>query len=188
MKPCSRNRKSIAWLALNELDAPAASKLRAHLEQCDGCRQYWEELSNVTRRLVAAQPDSEIQAGESFYRQVDRRLRNEQPTSMSDSLLAGIRWLLKPRVWVPSLAFLAVTSIVVIAVRTSPLISPPSGAEALPPANRPGDMAPTIANYQMAASQSLDQLDELLTRQGNRPLPRVPPIRITRVEFGAASF
>jgi hypothetical protein len=34
------------------------------------------------------------------------------------------------------------------------------------------DLEPTISNYQMVANRSLEELDELLTRQGNRnPTP-----------------
>jgi hypothetical protein len=35
-------------------------------------------------------------------------------------------------------------------------------------------MSPTLSNYQMVANHSLEALDELLTRQGNRNLPPVP--------------
>jgi hypothetical protein len=47
------------------------------------------------------------------------------------------------------------------------------------------DLPPTIANYQMVASRSLDELDELLTQQGNR---RPGPSAIyTASMFAAAS-
>jgi hypothetical protein len=36
------------------------------------------------------------------------------------------------------------------------------------------ELAPTLSNYQMVASHSLEQFDDLLTRQANRPLPRTP--------------
>jgi hypothetical protein len=40
MKPCAKNRKLIAWLALGALEARRAAALRAHLALCEGCRQY----------------------------------------------------------------------------------------------------------------------------------------------------
>jgi hypothetical protein len=39
------------------------------------------------------------------------------------------------------------------------------------------DLPPTIANYQRVAAQSLEQLDTLLTEQGNRRLPPSPIYR-----------
>jgi hypothetical protein len=36
---------------------------------------------------------------------------------------------------------------------------------------------PTILNYEMAADQSLEKLDTLLTEQGNRALPAAPIYR-----------
>src|SRR5439155_25957510 len=52
MKPCSKNQKRIAWLALDALDVRQAHDLRAHLETCAGCRRYLVEISNMTRRLT----------------------------------------------------------------------------------------------------------------------------------------
>ena len=45
MKPCVENRKPIALLAVNALEGPEASELRAHLELCSGCRKYLEEIA-----------------------------------------------------------------------------------------------------------------------------------------------
>ena len=53
MKPCAQNRKLIAWLASNALDARQTRQLQAHLETCEGCRRYLAEISNVTERLTA---------------------------------------------------------------------------------------------------------------------------------------
>ena len=50
------------------------------------------------------------------------------------------------------------------------------------------DLAPTIANYQMIANQSLEKLSELLTRQGNKPLPPTPVYTISSFELENASF
>jgi hypothetical protein len=44
----------------------------------------------------------------------------------------------------------------------------PVMANTLPPPVFSSDLSPTVANYQMVANRSLDKLDDLLTRQGNR--------------------
>ena len=51
----------------------------------------------------------------------------------------------------------------------------PTGAQAVLKPNVKRDLDPTISNYQMVANRSLEELDELLTRQGNR---NPPPIQI----------
>jgi hypothetical protein len=49
-----------------------------------------------------------------------------------------------------------------------------TGAQAVltPAANQ--NLEPTLSNYQMVANRSLEELDELLTRQGNRNPPPIP--------------
>ena len=44
MKPCSKNRKLLAWLALGNLDDKQATALREHVATCEGCRSYLDEL------------------------------------------------------------------------------------------------------------------------------------------------
>src|SRR3989441_4718283 len=78
MKPCSKNRKRIAWLALDALDVRQARDLRVHLETCAGCRRYLEEISNVTQRLIAAETRPDIQASESFHQSVVGALGAEE--------------------------------------------------------------------------------------------------------------
>jgi len=75
MKPCNKNRKLIAWLALDELEDRRARELRAHLENCAGCRGYLKEISNVTEKLATAQAESDVQATESFHQRVVGALR-----------------------------------------------------------------------------------------------------------------
>jgi hypothetical protein len=38
------------------------------------------------------------------------------------------------------------------------------------------DLQPTVFNYQMVANDSLDELDQLLTTQGNRNPPSAPQL------------
>jgi anti-sigma factor RsiW len=177
MTPCSRNRKLLAWLALGELDARRAAALRAHIQTCDGCRRYLEELSTVTERLAAAEMTPDLQASESFHRRWVGRLRAEQPGSLwrilaAPPAAARLNWRVVLPVLGAAALVIAMLSIVVRQPGVS-LPAPTSVQAVLPPVPR-SDLPPTIANYQKVANRSLDALDDLLTRQGNRNPPPAP--------------
>lgn len=178
MKPCAQNRKLITWLALNALEAQPARQLRAHLETCEGCRRYLAEISNVTDRLVAIEPNPDVQATDSFHRKVVGRLRTAKPDSAAEIVAAYFRGtLLNWRVALPAIAALVLAGLTFTFVRRQPVVpSPPPqvAIQTAPAADANNDLAPTIANYQRVANQSLDKLDALLTRQGNRALPSMP--------------
>lgn len=171
MKPCSRNRKPLAWLALGELDARRAGALRAHIQTCAGCRRYLEEISTVTERLAAAEMTPDIQASESFHQRLAGRLRAEQSGSLWQTLAAPLAAArLNWRVALPVLGAATLVIATLSIVVRQPAVSPPAPAR-IQAVSRPGpesDLPPTIANYQRVANRSLDELDELLTRQGNR--------------------
>ena len=175
MKPCSKNRKLLAWLALGELDARRAGELRAHIQTCDGCHAYLEEMSSVTERLAAAETKPEIQASESFHKRLGARL--ERPASPWERLVA--QFAAKRLTWRMALPALSAAALVVatlwILVRQPAASLPVAvGVQAvLAPAPK-SDPPPTIANYQSVANRSLDELDELLTRQANRNPSRAP--------------
>lgn len=174
MKPCSQNRKLIAWLALGALDARQARDLRAHLETCEGCRRYREEITMVTKTLVAAETRPDLQASASFHRKVVGKLRAVQSASLWEILTAQLRTTrLNWRVALPVIG----ATIALIAALFFPTsgVRYPSGAHTASATRAKADLPPTIANYQRIANQSLEQLDELLTRQGNR---NPPPIRV----------
>jgi hypothetical protein len=177
MKPCAQNRKLIAWLAVNALEAKQARQLRAHLETCEGCRRYLAEISNVTEKLAAAETNPDVQASASFHRKVAGRLRTAKPDSLGEILavyFCGTR--LNWRVALPSIAALVVIGVTVAIWRSPPRVSssPRTGTQTASVPDADNDLAPTIANYQRVANQSLDALDALLTRQGNRALPSMP--------------
>jgi len=177
MKPCAKNRKLIAWLAANALDARQTQQLRAHLETCEGCRRYLAEISNVTERLAATEPASDIQASESFYRKVTGRLRAAKPDSLAEILAANFRGtVLNWRLALPAIAVMVVVGVTVAIWRQPPVVlsSPRAAIQTASASDADIDLAPTIANYQRVANQSLDKLDALLTRQGNRALPSMP--------------
>jgi hypothetical protein len=50
----------------------------------------------------------------------------------------------------------------------------PTGVRALLAPTVEHDLDPTISNYQIVANRSLEELEELLTRQGNRNPPPTP--------------
>jgi anti-sigma factor RsiW len=168
-KPCLTKRKEIAWLALGELEAAPAGRLRAHLEHCEGCRRYYDEIANVSGKLEVLQTSPEIEAPGTFHSRVMRQLRASDPLPWWKRLFPdGFQFNWQPVVVMafPVLAFVGLAVIGAIQLRSpevpSRLPQPPAASaldEKLPP---------TLSNYYMVANQSLDKLDELLTRQGNR--------------------
>ena len=85
MKPCSRNRKRIAWLTLDLLGDGEARDLRTHIEACEGCRDYLAEISRVTARLTAVKEPQKLHATEIFHRRVARALNAEAPGRLGNA-------------------------------------------------------------------------------------------------------
>jgi anti-sigma factor RsiW len=176
MKPCTNNRKLLVWLALEELDTRQAEALRSHLQTCRGCRQYLMEISNVTKKLAAAQISPDVQASEFFHRELVARLREEKSESVRETTKALFRaGLLNWRVALPVAAAMAVLAVGLVVQRQHSRADIPlpvqSTARVVPGQNPDTDLPPTIANYQMAANQSLEKLDALLTAQARKALP-----------------
>jgi anti-sigma factor RsiW len=178
MKPCFTKRKPIALLALGELDAHRTPDLRAHLETCAGCRCYLEEISALKERVAAADTMADIQASETFHRRLAARLRAEQPKPLWDVLAAQLAVVrLSWRVALPVIGVAALALVTLSILLRPPAVSAP-GPRSVQAGRQPHpetDLSPTIANYQRAASRSLEALDELLTMQANRK-PSPAPI------------
>lgn len=190
MKPCATNRKLIAWLASNTLDEQQTRQLQAHLETCEGCRRYLAEISNVTEMLVATESNPDVQASESFHQKLAGRLRAAKPDSVGEILVAYLRGtLLNWRVALPAIAALVIIGVTIATWRHSPPVSssPRAGIQTAPVSDAANDLAPTIANYQRVANQSLDKLDALLTRQGNQALPSMPVYTASTLALGNGS-
>jgi len=170
MKPCSKNRKLLAWLALDALDAANAQELRAHVQNCEGCRHYLAEISALTQKLATAQSNSNIQPSESFHQSVVRKLEAERSVSIWNivrPLLPGRlpNW----RIALPALAAAACLAIFALVSRPAVRSHQTSNPSTTPPGpSSAPELPPTFANYQMVANQSLDKFDELLSKQGNR--------------------
>ena len=191
MKPCAPNRKLIVWLTLNALDARQTRQLRTHLETCEGCRRYLAEISNVTERLAEEKAEPDIQASEIFHQTVAGKLRAAKPDSPGEILAAYFRGsLLNWRVAGPAIAAMVVVGVTVAVWRQPPVVasSPKAAIQTTLASGADNDPAPTIANYQRVANQSLDQLDALLTRQGNRALPSMPIYTASTLALAKQSF
>ncbi len=191
MKPCAQNRKLIAWLASNALDARRTRQLQAHLETCEGCHRYLAEISNVTEKLVATESNPGVQASEVFHQKLAGRLRASKPDSIGEILAAYFRGTrLNWRVTLPTIAALVVIGVTVAIWRQPPVVPSPriASTQTASVSDADDNLAPTIANYQRVANQSLDKLDELLTRQGNRPLPSMPIYTASTLGLAQESF
>jgi hypothetical protein len=171
MKPCAKNRKSLALLSLDELGGEPARELRTHLEMCEGCRRYYREISTVTAGLSALESNPDIRASAAFHRRVVGALRTETPARKQSLLeLLGFGFANGRTAWVATGALVVLVAALAISMsgpRRAPLPGPIM-ATGVPAAGFSADLSPTVANYQMVADRSLDKLDDLLTRQGDR--------------------
>lgn len=174
MKPCRKNRKPIAWLAVDALEARAARQLRAHLESCEGCRAYLSEISAVTRKLSDPELTPEIQATAAFHRKVHNALLARNAGFEWSNLLRPLRLTaLNWRMALP-LAGAAAVAVLILSGLLRDSAGPAPGSRhthIISTSTTSSDLPPTLANYQMLASHSLEELDDLLTRQANRAPP-----------------
>jgi anti-sigma factor RsiW len=177
MKPCSNNCRTIAWLALGELDARQAATLQEHLKTCAGCRNYLDEICRLTEKLTAMELNPNIHASESFHQKLTARLRAERPASRGANLWEYFRAALSNwRVLAPAAAMLIIGLMIQQRHSRSANNLPPiiSRTQVVSTPQASVDLSPTIGNYEMAANQSLDKLDELLARQEQENLPPAP--------------
>jgi len=176
MKPCSNKRKLIVLLAVNELDATPAQELRAHLQSCEACRRYLEEISAVNETLASVETTSDIKTSESFHRKVVARLQAEESVSVWEiaiSFLRPLNW----RIAMPIMAaFVVLIGILFQHPKPNVTLSPaaPHITQTAPAPDADADLPPTIANYQTAASQSLQKFDDLLNEQAKSASPSAP--------------
>jgi predicted anti-sigma-YlaC factor YlaD len=179
MKPCARQRHSVALLASSSLDAAEAAAVRCHLEDCPACRAYFQELSAVcdshaAAARVIASSDSEPMA---CARPVAGSVR--QSSRSSHERLWGLRWR-----W----AVGAIATVMLIAYgvgfwRGSQVqLHSPANVVVQPPPTSPGatgipESAPLLMRYRLALSRSFEDFDGLLARDGMRsgnPRPDSP--------------
>ena len=174
--PCSNRQKPIVLLALDELDAPAARELRAHLHACEGCRRYFGEMSVLTSQLSAGQTAAGIETSESFHRKVVARLRAEEKPSLWHAIQALLA-MMDLRVALPVMAVSLALAVGLTMRHRQPGVwvapaGPPHPVVSTPDAD--AGLAPTLANYQAAVNQSMQAFDHLLNEQAGTPLPPAP--------------
>jgi hypothetical protein len=180
MKPCTKNKKLIAWLALDELDAAPAQELRAHLKTCSACGQYWREISAVCQAHSAAGARlREVPASEPFHHNLVRRIKQDgAPARSSPARELLMRWLAGWRVVLP--AGLCVLVLLGIYHGSGRRPDAPRGLPATPVsgsgASGGGYLEPSLTWYGGAADISPEALDELLAKQALRGSSLPPTI------------
>ena len=180
MKSCKRNRKLIAWMILGELETAPREVIRAHLEQCEECRAYFEEMSSISCGLANAETIETVQASPLFHLKLLGKLRSEERRSFLGRLVEQARWAgLK---WRVALWTMGVVAVILIGMFTllRPADSPANRLETrhVPPEPRSRDaMDPTISNYEMVANLAPEKFDKFLIEQGSKNISPTPIYR-----------
>jgi hypothetical protein len=177
MKPCRKNRKLIVWSMLDALGPAQASELAQHLQHCEGCRRYRQEISQITRGLSALESFAEVSGADKVRSHSFRRLNLSGSNVRSLKARAGLyQNIFSWRVGVPGLCAIALALVVLSSVLphrvAAPAPHPSPSVQLLSPSP---DLPATVANYRAVANQSLDELDDLLAKQARRPVA-APPI------------
>jgi anti-sigma factor RsiW len=160
MKPCSKNRKLLAWLAIGALDEAEAHRLGAHLEICQGCRSYLREISAVAENIGAATSPSELLATASFHRRFTSALSDGTKPSFRLPI-ALIRWGLM----LPAICAVAAVLVMLLIFKrqpNTPHFAPSNNLAAMALPRTQPRIEPTISQYRMALNQSFEKLDALL--------------------------
>jgi hypothetical protein len=192
MKPCSHNRKLIAWLAADALNETSAQQLRTHLGECEGCRQHWEQLSaicddhkNAAKVMRGALPSP------GFHGRLAKRLRTETVTR--PIALHGLQVLFGPAMHGRS-ALLAAAAVLAIALtflglmgnrdvsrKKNDAAKVSQGASAVS-----ADSRPTLSLYRTAMNSSFDALDDVLEQHAFRARgSNEPQLKVASVSTSA---
>jgi len=173
MKPCRSNRKRIVWLLLNALEQDEATDLRTHLQVCAGCREYHLEISRVNHSLSSLQStvtqNTPLKASASRPHQlIPSRTDLSPATSFIQNILPRLAW--------PALASVLLVTVIIVLVTHHPTTPslPAHQTNVITAQDPPASVLPTLGNYRAVANQSIDQLDDLLSRQSKRPIPSPP--------------
>src|SRR3989442_6923253 len=125
MKPCSKNRKAIAWLAVNALATEQAEAIRAHLRACPGCHDYWQQIVAIAQQFETADILPEVRTDERFHRRLVRRISEHQKRPAPVAAIDFFReWLLDWR---------TVTSTTVVMIFVLVCIVVPKSRRDIPP-------------------------------------------------------
>ena len=174
MKVCRKNRKRIVWFILDELDATQAAELRLHLESCPGCREYHQQMLAVTHRLKALDSLSigdTASAVASLTRDSVQSVRFAHPRIQRPICLVPAWRLILPALAIVTMALLVLATL----ERQTPSTQQPQVAVLAPRDSAPTeDLLPTLSNYRAIANHSLDELDDVLSKQGRKPVASPP--------------
>ena len=188
MQPCSNRRQAMAMLALDELDDRQAFELRSHLGTCAACRDYLAEIANVTSTLARLEPEADLPASDHFHRKVMARLRTEERSSAREfwGRMVQAGWW-NWRIALPATAMAGVLLAVLAVQMPHRTASGPMQPHAPASAEVPTievQVSPTMASYQIAADESLQKFDDLLTQQARKPLPPAPLYTASTLTLG----
>ena len=168
-----RQRDSRGEPGIFEQRRVSARALRTHLEICPGCRQYLAEMSRLVGQIASAAPADHLPASETFHRQVMLKIKAEASTPFWQTIMAFLRpAAINWHVALPATA--VIVALLLAGIELRPQLHPPVNIRpptqvALPPVSAGAiNPAPTIANYQQVAGQSLEKLDDLLAREGEQ--------------------
>lgn len=159
MNPCPNQRRAISLLACSAIPPQQADLVRGHLSKCEGCRQYFLELSSIDQmHRTAAAGLSGVEIAPALYRKVAAAIRVSPSATTTRGTLS--LW------WIP----IAAAALVVLAVGSFPRQSPKSPADVHTATVQPAVFAPedtSLLSYSRALAQSPERLDSLLARSAN---------------------
>jgi hypothetical protein len=170
MKACRKNRKNIAWLVMDELSRDEAAGLVTHIDRCEGCRVYRDQILSVKKRVHALQDLTPESSLDSEILAMPRPAQTNPPNRAPRLAFA---WCLVGAVT----CVLALVSILMSSLNHSPSVQRNSHHSGQPaPRVSSRDLLPTFATYRTIGNQSLDRLDQLLTQQSHssRSAPQPP--------------
>ena len=175
MRKCRDKQKNLALLAVNALGREESGPLREHLDCCQECQAYFLEIKAVTTRIEEreAQLHSEApcHSWDGFHQRLMKRIIKGERISPPERMLAWVRGVfMEHRVGFA----VGALALVLLALWVSQMPPRPTRHSTVATQTRaegekiPKDVEPSASNYQWVASRSLEQLDELLTRQANQ--------------------
>jgi anti-sigma factor RsiW len=167
MKPCSRNRKLLALLAVDELDLAKAQTMRGHIEECEGCRFYYQSMARVysgQRAIVEKLP--EVEASFGLHQAVMAKIRRTNGRS-SDATPSTLNWIRIGAV-AASLVLLVFCAMMFSRQKQEKPLARHEVTRPAPETKGPKEFQPSIAGYRKNAGKSFENLDALLNKEGGR--------------------
>ena len=172
MNPCAKNKRPIAWMAAGVLDAADAESLRQHFESCPHCQRYWQNMCELSERLVNAGDLPQAAPTESFHRSVVLKITAQgQRTPLFNWVIVIQRfWHERPLATFSIGVVLTLATLLWIRSFSHETHHVPSTVRIVVTTETPLRAAPpsTLASYRRAADISLENLDALLTQEAAR--------------------